>query len=174
MKTLEDRQRECSELYKSGYPAKATPAATVRNDKAEALRRMREIHAAGRMPLSNEEAIEFLKLRFWLGAPQRIKAGQRGRPPTRTQYDDFLARRKSGLHKLEHLPKIAHLGGAGKSKKASIASFVAELKSKYPTRKLTGSFVEREMLRGWKQEGVRVPSVDTIRRVLAETREKKN
>jgi hypothetical protein len=47
MKTLEDRQRECAELYKSGYPAKATPAATVRNDKAEAFRRMKEVHAAG-------------------------------------------------------------------------------------------------------------------------------
>lgn len=76
-----------------------------RNDEAEALRLMKELHRDGGRQLTREEIIEHITRQFWMGYPVPKPPGKRGPKPKRTQYDDAYKRRKGLFHRLVRLPE---------------------------------------------------------------------
>ncbi|MBF3536946.1 hypothetical protein [Burkholderia pseudomallei] len=84
----------------------------AQGDEPEALRRIKELRAAGGTPLTRDETVEFITRPIWMGYPepqnQQSEPKRRGRPAkrVRTQYDHAIDRRKDLYRRLVKLPNV--------------------------------------------------------------------
>lgn len=131
----------------------------------------RKILAEFGRQLSLEEQKDFLQRRYHMGAPRTPeKSGERGRPSTRTQYDDAVARRRGLYHKLVRLPVQATKGGAATHASTAptrerIKELAIRLSPTVPRRKLAMAIhYEWERLR--ESYEPTAPAVRSIRAVL--------
>jgi hypothetical protein len=153
----------------AGIPDNENPAGADPEGYNAALEAIKSIHAAGGVPLSKDETVEFILEPINLGWAVRLKPKGVGRGPQSrdTQYDRAYARRKLIYHKLVRNPESS-IKAAKKTQlmRDRIRDYADGLRKTISTSARATEVMDRLARHGY------YPSRSTVQRVLGK-RDKK-